>query len=472
MATLTNTKVKDTYNQLLKTVAGQIGGGFSVVEDGLGNSSGLGLSTSGVGVTKLTFINSPATATTEYLGLFLNSSNEVVQRELAVSAFTQPSLIGGTGVYVSGNYTSFTITNTAPEQTVSFTGTDISIGGAYPNFTLVNTAPDQVVSISGGQDINVTGTYPSFTINHALGTISAIATDSGIPAQVAIVSANMGVRFEGGTGIETIADDASKKVTFVNTAPDQVVSITGTNDATVTGTYPNFNIDVVAGSGSGVHEEMIVGRPESEYILAPNSGQIVAFSNPDNASEETSYHFGTAPAKLALVTGNSEIENVSGSKVVVYIDIVTGRNKRKSLGSSPPPKQPGARIQTSVRKKKATRNRRAKWVADTQNKLTKLRLDSTITHTRIHASILASKGGTKKVSSDYRGRCILCCGECSRPNPPRHESPWGFKTARACDVCGEYLCTNEKKARWDGRTCWDVWHQDEKLPEFPCKSNK
>ena len=321
MATLTNTKVKDTYNQLLKTVAGQIGGGFSVVEDGLGNSSGLGLSTSGVGVTKLTFINSPATATTEYLGLFLNSSNEVVQRELAVSAFTQPSLIGGTGVSVSGNYPSFTITNTAPDQTVSFTGTDISIGGAYPNFTLVNTAPDQVVSISGGQDINVTGTYPSFTINHALGTISAIATDSGIPAQVAIVSANMGVRFEGGTGIETIADDASKKVTFVNTAPDQVVSITGTNDATVTGTYPNFNIDVVAGSGSGVHEEMIVGRPESEYILAPNSGQIVAFSNPDNASEETSYHFGTAPAKLALVTGNSEIENVSGSKVVVYIDM-------------------------------------------------------------------------------------------------------------------------------------------------------
>lgn len=321
MATLTNTKVKDTYNQLLKTVAGQIGGGFSVIEDGLGNSSGLSLSTSGIGVTKLTFINSPATAATEYLGLFLNASNEVVQRELAVSAFTQPSLTGGTGISVSGNYPSFTITNTAPDQTVSFTGTDISIGGAYPNFTLVNTAPDQVVSISGGQNINVTGTYPNFTVNHGIGSIGAIATDSGVPAQVALVAANIGVRFEGGTGIETIADDASKKVTFVNTAPDKVVSITGTNDATVTGTYPNFNIDVVAGSGSGVHEEMIVGRPESEYILAPNSGQIVAFSNPDNASEETSYHFGTAPAKLALVTGNSEIENVSGSKVVVYIDM-------------------------------------------------------------------------------------------------------------------------------------------------------
>ena len=321
MATLTNTKVKDTYQTLLKTVAGQIGGGFSVIEDGLGNSSGLSLSTSGIGVTKLTFINSPATATTEYLGLFLNASNEVVQRELAVSAFTQPSLTGGTGISVSGNYPSFTITNTAPDQTVSFTGTDISIGGAYPNFTLVNTAPDQVVSISGGQDINVTGTYPTFTVGHNIGSIGAIATDSGIPAQVAMTGANVGVRFEGGTGIETIADDSTKKITFVNTAPDQVVNITGTNDATVTGTYPNFNVDVVAGSGSGVHEEMLVGKPEFEYVLAPNGGSVVAFSTPDNATEETSYHFGTAPAKLALVTGNSEIENVSGSKVVVYIDM-------------------------------------------------------------------------------------------------------------------------------------------------------
>ena len=321
MATLTNTKVKDTYQTLLKTVAGQIGGGFSVIEDGLGNSSGLGLSTSGIGVTKLTFINSPATATTEYLGLFLNASNEVVQRELAVSAFTQPSLVAGTGISVSGNYPSFTISNTAPDQTVSFTGTDITIGGAYPNFTLVNDAPDQVVSISGGQDINVTGTYPNFTVNHGIGSIGAIATDSGVPAQVAMVGANIGVRFEGGTGIETIADDTAKKVTFVNTAPDKVVSITGTNDATVTGTYPNFNIDVVAGSGSGVHEEMFVGKPESEYTLGQGAGQVVAYSVPDNVDEETSYHFGTAPAKLGLATGNSEVENISGNKVVVYIDM-------------------------------------------------------------------------------------------------------------------------------------------------------
>ena len=56
MATLTNTKVKDTYSQLLKLTSGSIGGGFTIVQDALANDSGLGLSTTGIGVTKLTFI--------------------------------------------------------------------------------------------------------------------------------------------------------------------------------------------------------------------------------------------------------------------------------------------------------------------------------------------------------------------------------------------------------------------------------
>jgi hypothetical protein len=118
MATLTNTKVKDTYQTLLKITAGSIGGGFSVVQDGAANDSGLSVSTTGVGATKLTFINMPVTGTTETTALFLNSSREVIVKELAASAFTQPALTASTGISVSGVYPSFTITNTAPDQTV------------------------------------------------------------------------------------------------------------------------------------------------------------------------------------------------------------------------------------------------------------------------------------------------------------------------------------------------------------------
>jgi len=77
---------------------------------------------------------------------------------------------GGTGISVSpaGPITTsgtFTVTNTAPDQTVSIaSGTGISASGTYPNFTVTNTAPDQTVSISAGTNISVTGSYPSFTV--------------------------------------------------------------------------------------------------------------------------------------------------------------------------------------------------------------------------------------------------------------------------------------------------------------------
>lgn len=238
MATLTNTKVKDTYQTLLKLTSGTIGGGFIVVQDGNANDSGLSLSSSGIGVGGLTFTTSPAVDNIESTGLFLNSSGVVVQRDFAGSAFTTPTLNGGTGVTVSGGFPTYTITNSAPDQTVAITGVDIAVSGAYPNFTLTNSAPDQTVTI------------------------------------------------------------------------------TGTGGATVTGTYPNFTVD----ADTGVHEEMFVGVPETSYPLNGGVPQVVAFSNPDNGTENSSYHFGKTPAQLTR-PNNEVILNSSGSAKVVYIDM-------------------------------------------------------------------------------------------------------------------------------------------------------
>jgi len=74
-------------------------------------------------------------------------------------------LNNGTGISTSGAYPNFTITNTLPDQTVALTaGTGISTSGTYPSFTIANTAPDQTVVLNNGTGINVTGTYPNFTI--------------------------------------------------------------------------------------------------------------------------------------------------------------------------------------------------------------------------------------------------------------------------------------------------------------------
>ena len=154
-----------------------------------------------------------------------------------------------------------------PELTAS---TGISVTGAYPAFTITNTAPDQAVAITG-TGITVSGTYPSFSLTNA--------------------------------------------------APDQTVSITGTGDIAVTGTYPNFTVDGTALQSAGVHEEMFVGVTESPLPIPSNVSQILSWSVPNNASESTSYHFGTGPAKLGLIAGGQGIENLSSQRLIIYADI-------------------------------------------------------------------------------------------------------------------------------------------------------
>lgn len=75
-------------------------------------------------------------------------------------------LSGGTGISVGGSYPSFTVTNSSPDQVVALTaGSGITVGGTYPNFTITNAAPNQTVSItSGSSSLVVGGSYPAFTL--------------------------------------------------------------------------------------------------------------------------------------------------------------------------------------------------------------------------------------------------------------------------------------------------------------------
>jgi hypothetical protein len=89
------------------------------------------------------------------------------------------SLTASTGISVSGSTGAVTVTNTAPDQTVSLTGgTGISTSGTYPNFTITNTAPDQTVSLTGAGTTSISGTYPNFTItsnDSTTGTVTSVA---------------------------------------------------------------------------------------------------------------------------------------------------------------------------------------------------------------------------------------------------------------------------------------------------------
>ena len=109
-------------------------------------------------------------------------------------------------------------------------GTGIAIDNTDPKNPIVtNDAPDQTVVLNQGNNITITGTYPSFTI---------AAADA--PAQL-VTSVNTQV---GAVVLDT--DDIAEGTTNLY---DKTVVITGTGGATVTGTYPSFNIDTTDNEG-------------------------------------------------------------------------------------------------------------------------------------------------------------------------------------------------------------------------------
>jgi hypothetical protein len=59
-------------------------------------------------------------------------------------------------------------------------GTGISTSGTYPNFTITNTAPDQTVAITGAGGAVVTGTYPNFTVTTPSGTVTSVTGTSPV----------------------------------------------------------------------------------------------------------------------------------------------------------------------------------------------------------------------------------------------------------------------------------------------------
>lgn len=119
MATLSGNKVKDTYSSLLKLSSNSVTTTLKDVEDGSGTASALKLSTTSVEVNgTLSFTAAPTTNTDELTGLFLDSNNNVVKRDLNSSAFSASS-----GVFEE----TFIGTNTSAHSLANANDSDIVV---------------------------------------------------------------------------------------------------------------------------------------------------------------------------------------------------------------------------------------------------------------------------------------------------------------------------------------------------------
>ena len=209
---------------------------------------------------------------------------------------TITSINAGVGIAVdNSNPSDPIVSNTGVLSNIA--GTGISISSATGNSTITNTAPDQTVVITGSGDTTVTGTYPTFDISSDSGVTQIVAGNDisispvGGTGIVTINSTSQGgvtsliagnnITLDPATGLGdvtiTSADtiytagigiDITNKV-ITNTEPDQVVSITGTGVAVVTGTYPDFNVNVAAGEQGVMAKDSFVSNGiETNYQLS------------------------------------------------------------------------------------------------------------------------------------------------------------------------------------------------------------
>ena len=226
----------------------------------LSNIAGTGISLSGT-TGNVTITNSGVTGMlvtdTTYIDLSLSSATGDVTLTAALSATGTPTNLnflrgdnvwatpagGGTVTSVNSG-TGISVDNTDPDNPIinntgvlsNIAGTGISISSATGNSTITNTAPDQTVVLTGSGGITITGTYPSFNVDSVFGGVITVTAGTNISIT--------------GTASDPIIN---------NTAPDQVVTISGAGATSVAGSYPNFTVsspaipdlsNYVTGSGS------------------------------------------------------------------------------------------------------------------------------------------------------------------------------------------------------------------------------
>lgn len=147
--------------------------------------------------------------------------------------------LNGTGfVKVTGttiSYDNSTYLTTAVTSVGLTAGTGVSIAGSSPItstgvFTVTNTAPDQTVSITSGTGISATGTYPNFTITNTSPSSGGTVTSVGVVA-------GTGVSIAGSSPIT-----GAGTYTVTNSAPDQTVTLGAGSGISIGGSYPAFTV--------------------------------------------------------------------------------------------------------------------------------------------------------------------------------------------------------------------------------------
>jgi len=285
---------------------------------------------------------------------------------------TSVNLTAGTGISVSGGPIttsgSITVVNTAPDQIVSLTGAGTTVvPGTYPNFTITSNDSTlgtvtsvSVVTANGlsGSVANST-TTPAITLTTTVtglvkgnGTaLSAASAGTDYVAPGAYTTSGLTMATARLLGRTTASSGAAEEITvgtglllsagsLTNSAPDQVVSLTGAGTTAVTGTYPNFTITSndafvgtvtsVAGSG-GTTGLTLTGGPITTAGTLTLGGTLAVANGGTGQSSYTDGQLlignttGNTLTKATLTAGtNISITNGAGAITINATDQFVG----------------------------------------------------------------------------------------------------------------------------------------------------
>jgi len=186
MATLSGTRVKDTYQGMLKTSdAAALTTSLKVIEDGVGNSSALSLSTSAVKAATLQ-IDSVTGSSSSSNALVWNSTSKAVEYRAFPSNETVTTSVGGnsapTITITAADASSTTVTFVATDGlSYSRTGNVITIGKGVETIneisvdttlTTADSGNTYYVAASSGLDITLPSAVPGMAFKFVITSVT------------------------------------------------------------------------------------------------------------------------------------------------------------------------------------------------------------------------------------------------------------------------------------------------------------
>jgi hypothetical protein len=294
-------------------------------------SAGTGLTLSGTQFS----LTSPVATTLGGTGLTtFTAANRAIfsSGTTTLTAGTLPAAAGGTGhtAYTDGQLLIGKTSDGSLTQSTLTQGTGITISNGSGAITVTNSAPDQTVSLTGGGTTTIGGSYPSFSISSAdqyVGTVTSVGgtgTVSGITLTGSVTST--GSLTLGGT---LSVDLASATVTGTLPVANGGTGVTASTGsvAVVLSTSPTLVTPILgAASATSIANALgAVGTPSYTFTGDLNTGMWSPAAD--------TLAFSTNGAEVGRLTSAGYLEAVYADKVVALGNTSTAKTIDLNAGN-------------------------------------------------------------------------------------------------------------------------------------------